>query len=480
MTTMSLFRKIFHLSHRFSPTLANLIHGFYVTVNGSRFDEVKRYIDSSLSKPIYASSGDSLSRSIANILEEVDHNPRKVRYAFVSNFPPEDTGIATCSFYSWLGQGDPIDIFCPVRDIDWFVRNREILAKNYGSGVRLLDIGTFLSADCIHKYEKIILATGNSDHCLFVHEIIKKANISGGTNRCVLYVHDPCLLNLIQKGAELSGAELLGVLEKIYRRPLKGALSGSARDWEIHAYLISQGVFGTRWFYNQGIRHFLVNSEAASKLLHDDLAGTGVKIQTVFHPAFLPLGAQPYSVEAASKIVPGINRPLIIGSFGIPSDSKKTIDIIQAAIKLRDRPLNVKLILAGYQVKSFVKKYAEDLKNIECEFFDGPTELQLVDCMRQVDVAVQLRSQNLGESSGIVPQLLMLRKSTIVSAVGSFVEFGDAVISIKSDASVSILADAILQASLTPPQEERMEAYVAARTPAKFRQELFRLLDEME
>jgi glycosyltransferase involved in cell wall biosynthesis len=98
--------------------------------------------------------------------------------------------------------------------------------------------------------------------------------------------------------------------------------------------------------------------------------------------------------------------------------------------------------------------------------------------MRQVDVAVQLRSRNLGESSGVVPQLLQLGKPVVVSAIGSFTEFGEAVVQLAPTAVHEEIAATILSAAKSPPPQEIMLKYAADRSPRRFRETLLSILGQ--
>ncbi|MBK1658701.1 glycosyltransferase [Paracraurococcus ruber] len=464
-----MLRQAFRLVARVSPGLARHAENLNVTINGWRFHDIKHYIDTRLAAGLDG-GGVTLSRSFQAITAGA---PGAGRIAFVSNMPPDDTGIAACSLYSWLGHDGPVDIFCPTIDADWFGALGALLAGGAGQGgPRLLDIGTLLTADQTVGYRAIVFAIGNSPHCYWVHKALKKLGAFSGLDRCVLYVHDPCLLNLVQNGSGISAQEMVQSMQTIYGRPLPEALAPGLVEWEVHEKLVEAGILGPRWFASLGVKRFVVNSAAAEALLQDDLAGTDTTISRVFHPVFLPRGAPEMMAEARATRVEDPDGTITIGSFGIPGTSKRTDAIIAAARLLQDRGQRLRLLLAGYGVRAYAATNARLWDGLDVTLFDGPSDLQLLQCMLDCDIGLQLRSRNLGESSGIVPQLLCLGRPTIVSDLGSFREFGDAVASVPPEATPEEIAAAIEQTLAAPPSAAAMARYVAERSPARFRQAL--------
>ena len=102
--------------------------------------------------------------------------------------------------------------------------------------------------------------------------------------------------------------------------------------------------------------------------------------------------------------------------------------------------------------------------------------MQLITCMKQCNIAIQLRSYNLGESSGIVPQLLALGKSTIVSNIGSFREFGDAVRIVERELTADELSSTILDLHANPIDASKIKRYVEERRPSLFQKRLVEIL----
>ncbi|HWT08839.1 MAG TPA: glycosyltransferase, partial [Roseomonas sp.] len=165
---------------------------------------------------------------------------------------------------------------------------------------------------------------------------------------------------------------------------------------------------------------------------------------------------------------------LRIGSFGYPAASKGTDRIIAAFRLLRQRHPDAMLVLAGYHAGRYVQ--AEGLADEPgLELHDNPPEATLLALMSSVDVAVQLRMQNTGESSGIVPQLLARDVPTITSAIGAFAEYGEAVVALPGPRIDADLCATILAEAEDPLRRQAARRhYVETHGPVDFCRDLLR------
>jgi hypothetical protein len=164
----------------------------------------------------------------------------------------------------------------------------------------------------------------------------------------------------------------------------------------------------------------------------------------------------------------------------MPGPDKRTDLVIAAAKELTRRAVPVRLVLAGYECAHWALRHADELRGLDVEARDMPSDCQFVDAMSSVDVAVQLRMRNLGESSGPVHELLALGRNVIVSDIGSFRELGKAVRTIPLDASASTLADVISHTWKYPIPQTAIADYVASHSSERFRQALVRLCHDTE
>lgn len=454
---IGLFRRLFAVFREYDATLG-----------GWRFDDIKKHIDARLQSATVSEIAESHSLALAAAAAQSGRRPR---FAFVSNLPPEDTGIATCSLNTWLGYDHALDIFSPVVDVDWFLANGARLKAASGGRVSLYDQRVFMAVASQQDYEAIIIATGNSMHCFYIHEMLKKIEAIGATARTILYIHDPVLLHMIQRGIPASNSQFCRSLQRIYDRTIDISDVDHLADWQLWTKLIARNIYGMRYFASLGVKGFIVNSQAARAMLERDLDGLDLFKATIFHPVFpsnapedMPRGAKPDGLS--------------VGTFGVPNDSKRTREIAEAVALLRKRGRRVRFLIAGYQANHFLGHNRDLLAHPDTEIFDGPTDRQLLRAIRTVDVAVQLRLHALGESSGVVPMLIEAGIPTIVAGIGAFVEFGDAVHQIPADAPPAAIADAILEAATSGPSPDAMRRYTDDHHPTLFQRRLEAIIDD--
>jgi hypothetical protein len=440
---------VFQILARLSPKSANIARESYYTLNGWRFEDLKCYIDTKSSAPTLA-----LDYTLRIAREGASENQR---VAFISCLPPLETGIGTCSFYSWLNYSGPVDIFAPIVDSDWFF-GLERMLRGDGSGPRLFDVAGFLSMDKAVGYTSIIIAVGNSNHNLYIFDLLKKLHTFGTLDRVTFLIHDPCLLNLIQRGAGLSALQLYKTLDRIYEHQLPAP----AEEIMLHRQISTAGIMGLRYFCNMGVKRYLVNSAASAELVRGDLRDTNASITQIFHPVFLPMNSE------REEHQPLPDDRIVIGVYGVPSFDKGISIITEAIRNLNKSGIATSLILAGFHAGEFVEKHEDLFREFEKEVFDSPTDVELVNCMRKCHIAVQLRTYTLGESSGIIPQLLMLEKDIIVTATGSFVEYGEAVHQVPVGITGDQLAGEIVSLRDNPISTAIKERYVSSRSPEQF------------
>ncbi len=403
------------------------------------------------------------------------------RIAFVSTLPPEDTGIANCSLRSWLGHSGPVDLFCPAPDLDWFFANRhDLRGPDDTAPLELFDVDLLLTAARINRYSAIVIAFGNSDHHKYLIPVLARLEAADLLDRCSLYIHDPCLLNILKLFCGGRQPDYIDTLGKIYHRDIPALLAAAAAGGEFneHRALGAQSILGVRYFHERGIRHFLVNSEAARTLIEADLAAVDAPVDAVVSRVFHPVFPAPGAVVRFPSTMPALRHPITVGTFGIPSRGKCTEDVLAAIRLLRAEGHPIRLVIAGYHAQAYAAEHANLLAGLDIDLIDAPSDWRLLEAMRAVDLAVQLRAHNFGESSGVVPQLLSVGRAVIVNRIGSFAEYGDAVAQIPPRASPQIIARAILATIEHPPSPAAIRRYADTHSPARFRDALLAALDE--
>ncbi len=339
-----------------------------------------------------------------------DTAEKTIEIAFVSILPPNASGIATTTYQIFSSIETKMDIFSQFENETAYYKSK---IKFSLSNNNLYPISLFFELFCIKKYRKIIIAVGGSSHHSYVACFLDKLNKYGISDRVVIYLHDVYVHNLFLTSGYFSLVEYVNLLNNLYLRDCP-------EDAKKKIPIFDSNVLGLKVFNKCfGISEFLVNSQAAADLVTKDLYDLeNIKVSRIFLPLFeFDLRKYKYKFNKEEGVK-------YIGSFGIPGPAKKTDVIIDAVNLLNKRGINCKLILAGWGVEKYCRH--KDLTNVE--YFENLSDLELFSLISQIDLAVQLRASNTGESSGCVPLTLEAKIPTIVSRVGSFAEFGNSVV----------------------------------------------------
>lgn len=386
----------------------------YYTLSGWRFSDLKGYVDQAI--------GSEADATLA-LLESKDvDSGRPARLAVVTCLPPDATGIANFALKQLSEIDATVDVFSQVRDVAHFLRVRAVFASHTGGRVRLHPMASLLSRDVTNRYERLVFMLGNSRHNFEVYRSMEALAGFGAGDRIVCHLHDPCCHNVVQLGKGLEPGPYLAYLGRLYDNPQLLANFGS-ENWQAHKAAVDAGILGIRTLFDVGVRHFIVNSEAAARIVREDLSPAEAgetRVDVLYHPVFEP--------EVSRHEADPHEGSLIVGSFGAPSVSKGTNIVIAAVRELRRRGVKAKLIIAGFDANYFADgELAKHEDRSWLELAEPTTERELQLDMLKCDIAVQLRRSNLGESSGVVPSLLALDIPTVVSSIGAFAEYGDAV-----------------------------------------------------
>ncbi len=386
----------------------------YYTLSGWRFSDLKTYVDQAI--------GSEADATLALLESREADTGRPARLAVVTCLPPDATGIANFALKQLSEIDAMVDVFSQVRDVAQFLRVRAVLASQTGGRVRLHPMASLLSRDVTNRYERLVFVLGNSRHNVEVFRSMEALAGFGAGDRIVCHLHDPCCHNVVQLGKGLEPGPYLAYLGRLYANPGLLANFGS-ENWQAHKAAVDAGILGIRTLYDVGVRHFIVNSEAAARIVREDLSAAEAaeaRVDVLYHPVFEP--------EVSRQQAEPHDGSLVIGTYGAPSLSKGTDVVIAAVRELLRRGVRARLVIAGFDANYFADGELprhEDRSWLELAEPNTERELQLD--MLKCDIAVQLRRSNLGESSGVVPTLLALGVPTVVSTLGAFGEYGDAV-----------------------------------------------------
>jgi len=445
--------------------LARRLHALpvqaYYSLSGWRFSDLKDYIDAAI--------GMEADSTLAMLEANTPDTGRPPRLAVVTCLPPDATGIANFALKQLSAIDAAVDVFWQVRDVAHFLRVRALLAAETAGRVRLHPMSSLLSRDVTNRYERLVFLLGNSRHNFEVFRSMETLAGLGAGDRIVCHLHDPCCHNIVQLGKGLEPGPYLAYLGRLYDNPTLLANWGS-ENWQAHKAAVDNGILGIRALYDIGIRHFILNSEAAARLVRDDLSPgerEDTRFDVLYHPVFEP--------EVSRHDALPHDAALTVGTFGAPSVSKGTDVVLAAVRELRRRGVDARLVIAGFDANYFVdgelSKHDDSRSWLELAEPSSERELQLD--MLKCDVAVQLRRSNLGESSGVVPTLLALGVPTIVSSIGAFAEYGVATLAFEGYDPVA-LADLLQRGAQV--DELAMQRYARDHSLAAYNARLLSLL----
>ena len=407
------------------------------------------------------------ARKLGHWLDEptVGAGAAPVRSMWVAaSLPPATSGVAIFTQRSLGAPDRPVTFFAPVPDSAGLEVARHALARarhglqREAAPAHVLPLTVLAEARRSVSTQPVLFVLGNSEHHLdtLAHLLTHGARPLDAVHLHEVYIG--YLLRLHFRTKKLLRVRLLDdYSEELVDAWLAGGLGALAGAGTL---------LGPRILVRRaGVRRFVVNSAAAADLLRLDLGedATDVRIDVLFLPV------QPAAFTPAARS----SERLLIGHFGYLGPAKHPDRLVAACdILARRRPLE--LVLAGYGVTSYVSR--NGLQREYQRLVESPSDHELEEIMSTVDCAVQLRYPDLGSSSGVLNQLLALRRPVVCTRTGSFAEMDGIVHLVAPDVSPAELAVAIEQAAASDMSVAANE-FVAQRSPSVFEGRLRALLE---
>ena len=386
--------------------------------------------------------------------------------AFVGLLPPNQTGVANFTVEVIRGASCPVDLyFWHKNDEEYLEVSRRL--KFQDSKVNLYSVSAYEEGLARRNYSKVVWVLGNSDEFKSIMFLARSKRNWPNEHNIWFQIHDPVSLNLLRRVCELEEADFKSVLYAHY-----GDRDLASLDWKRIYYgdyrqLIELKICGIKALFNDlGMSGLIVHSKAAKELILSDWTNLPQdKVQILFHPIF----PHPQKIKKA-----GVINKFAMGTFGVPGGHKQTELIIDAFSKIKKAHSQASLVIAGYLVSHWMNGQNLPVENIL--YSDSPNNDKLYNLMNGVNIAIQLRSLNTGESSGIVPQLLSLNKRIICTDIGSFKDYRSVARLVKSDIDAEELASIILEEISTPEEMPgEREAFVSNHSREVFFKELLSL-----
>lgn len=409
------------------------------TLNGWRFKDLKDHVDRVTIK--------KSESSISNAFMAADMYNRLLNgsigdCAFLSAMPPAKTGVATCNLKTLVESEVTVDVFSSWKNLDDLA-----LFEKESKKLSAFSCELFSLAVVRRKYRRIVCSFGNSDEDFYTLSVLRRSSHLTEGSYLVLHLHDACLWNIVEKLLDERGVNLLdSICENYSDRSLNSIIdyfSNVIERWRRVQFLVDSGLLGVRILINL-IRTdlVLVNSNAALELIKKDLLGNKLipNIKVGHHPLF-------ESDERIKPYLPWVkDQELVVGTFGVPSMKKGLNLFFDACRQLRASGVALRVVLAGFGWDEFLKRAPQLIENLNVDIYSDVNDEELLMLMDEVHVGVQLRLQNLGESSGVVASLVKKKIPLIVSATGAFYDYASVASLFNNNDNSSILAATILNA----------------------------------
>ena len=285
-----------------------------------------------------------------------------------------------------------------------FTRQPKDITKEGVSNIVPSEFADFMHL--FHNYIGKIFVLGNSSHHrLSLSEAIKTKN---EPNR-ILYLHEAAVIFTFGPIFNYDMAKIKSFFALWYPH-LSEQIANLQNMGQLYDLLKANGLWGIRPLLNvTNIKHLVVNTPKAKAIIEKELTPgelNGIKIDVLYLPIPDLQNIEPINIEGKQK------GSVIVGAFGIASHAKGTDTLIDAIELLNKQGNDIKLLLAGYNVKDYVANVKNN-KNIIVD--NEPSGDKLLSLMKSVDLAVQLRNETNGESSGSIAELLGMNQRFITT-----------------------------------------------------------------
>jgi glycosyltransferase involved in cell wall biosynthesis len=327
----------------------------------------------------------------------------RARIALISPWPPEQSGIADYSFRLARELGEQVDVDVIVDNpIDSYAPPKE-------PGVRLAHSSSFRATEQLRQYDRLVYCMGNSAFHGHVYKLLRE-------RPGAVLAHDVRLTGFYRWFAEQECPENPAGrsrerIEALYGTRLPpSAIAGGMPDWDEQAAL---GIYMTREI-QQYAEQIFVHSHHAREVLELDRGPLDRPVPI----SVLPLALPPTAPRGHRSLDPS---PLI-ASFGVVSEVKGLATLIGAVALLVENYPEIRLTIAGPGEQAELERwrdFAADAAPAAAITVTGhlpPTRYEQL--LRDVDIAVQLRTLSNGEASAAVVDCLAAGIPTIVSDLG--------------------------------------------------------------
>jgi glycosyltransferase involved in cell wall biosynthesis len=301
-----------------------------------------------------------------------------------------------------------------------------------------------------------LFVLGNSHHNLPIIRSLRRMSAFPPGPPVAVHIHDPCLLHLVRLVARSESRDFSQWLQHRYQLP---------KPLRQDADLLDAGVYGIKALLEDvNVKLVVVNSKAAQEAVERELPN--VRVERLFHPVF----------DLNTSRLPRV-APFQIGSFGIPNSGKGTNDVVEAFRLVQRSIPGARLVLAGWGAGEFALRNGLTASE-GYDVYESPDDECFDRLLMSVDVAVQLRMEARGESSGVIARLISAGVPIIASRIGAFTELDGLVEFLDPGEGADALARLLLSA-VGRSNSASYSSYRATHTPQIFCSKLLELFKGM-
>ncbi|MCL2312632.1 MAG: glycosyltransferase [Firmicutes bacterium] len=398
---------------------------------------------------------DTASKIVLNKLKELDKKTiqKTDKIAVFGALPPETTGLAPYNALTF-GTDANYDVFSAFVSKQNMEKAKNFLKKDYANNFFPIESYDYFTN--IRNYTKKIFVLGGSPHNVaYLSEAIKQKDKNNW-----LYLHEAHNLYLLAQYYQ-NNKFFLQHMSKLYEREIK-KIDDKIFPVSCVQWFEKNRLFGIRLILAlTGAENIIVNNQYCKELIEKDIKGTVFENKLNIVLAFLPIPDLKNTKSYEHNVS---ENTILIGTFGMPSEDKGTKTIINAVHLLNSKyKIKTNLLMAGYSVDSYIsehKHFCGDTSQILT--FDWPDDDKLASLMKSVDIAIQLRNNPHGESSGCIAQLLSLDKKIITTKNFVDIRFERYCKTVDSNISPEHLAEEIvkyLKEKLSYPTEAIINEY---------------------
>lgn len=313
-----------------------------------------------------------------------------------SPMPPEQSGIANFSLKLHMAEPEKWDVFAADMTKDAYEQNRQA----HGPGYNVMPSCFFRKCLGPVGYGRpAIFVIGNNDR--FHYNAVAEAVRSKGVVDRWLYLHEAMVQDAMIGYMARQGVSLADYLHRWYPqvRLDESRLNSPDRD----QYMQDTHMLGVRALVElSGIDNIIVNNVRCRELVLADLTEEQRR-RVRLEMMFLPIE----KIDVGEKVDFAQGGCKVVGTFGTPHEFKGTVRVVEAIARLNRQGYGCRLLLAGYHDKWYLENRVPEEFRPYCIVPEDTSDLDYFKrLMGSVDLAVQLRIVQHGESSGCVNELL--------------------------------------------------------------------------